>query len=185
MQKQINVFIPSPFSPIMKQLVVTPLIRRVLWIAAACAILSVLAVLLVYRFSQDAIGFSQKCAGGVCWGYQLEQQQFSKQTVLRFMGSWGLDIRYLLPKMQLERVNEDRWLANDRAIYLNFRLKPLNNPSADGEHVQILYDFQRGELNVTSALPLWRGQDFQAGGNASRNWLTDEEFQQIVKRLQP
>jgi len=164
---------------------VTPLIRKVLWIAAAFAILSVLAVLLVLRVSQDAIGFSQKCAGGNCWGYQLEQNKFSKQTVLKFTGSWGLDIQYPLPKMQFERVNGDRWLANDRAIYLNFRLKPLNNPSADGEHVQVLYDFQRGELYVASALQLWRAQDLQGGGNPSKNWLTDEEFQQIVQRIQP
>jgi hypothetical protein len=169
----------------MKQLVVTPIIKRVLWTAAVFAILSIAAVLLLYRFSQDAIGFSQKCAGGFCWGYQLEQQSFSKQTVLRFTGTWGLDIHYALPKMQLERVNEDRWLANDRAIYLNFRLKPLNNLSASGEHVQVLYDFQRGELYVASQLPLWRGQDFQSGGNSSKNWLTDEEFQQIVIRIQP
>jgi hypothetical protein len=169
----------------MKQLVVTPTIRRVLWIAAAFAILSVVAVLLVYRFSQDAIGFGQKCAGGFCWGYQLEQQKFSKQSVLRFTGSWGLDLHYELPRMQFERVNEDRWLANDRAIYMNFRLKPLNNSAADGEHVQVLYDFQRGELYVASALPLWRAQDFQGGGNPAKNWLTDEEFQQIVKRIQP
>jgi len=169
----------------MKQLVVTPTIRRVLWIAAAFAILSVLAVLLVVRLSRDAIGFGQKCGGGFCWGYQLEQNAFSKQTVLRFTGSWGLDLRYAFPKMQLERVNEDRWLAGDRAVYLNFRLKPLNSSAADGEHVQVLYDFQRGELYVASALALWRGQDFQSGGNPGKNWLTDEEFQQIVKRIQP
>jgi len=169
----------------MKQSVVTPLIRRVLWIAAVFAILIVLAVLLFYRFSRDAIGFSQKCDGGFCWGYQLEQQSFSKQMVLRFTGSWGLDIHYTLPKMQLERVNGDRWLANDRAIYLNFRLKPFNNLSADGEHVQILYDFQRGELYVASQLQLWRGQDFQSRGNLGKNWLTDEEFQRIVQRIEP
>src|SRR5260370_20794404 len=140
-----SIFIPNPFSPIMKQSVVTPLIKRVLWIAAVFAAFGVLAVLLVYRFSKDVIGFSQKCGGGHCWGYQLEQQSFSKQMIFRFTCSCGLDIRYPLPKMQLERVNGDRWLANDRAIYLDFRLRPLNNWPADGDHVQILYDFQRGE----------------------------------------
>jgi len=87
--------------------------------------------------------------------------------------------------MQFERVNEDRWLAGDRAIYLNFRLRPLNSSGAEGEHVQVLYDFQRGELYVASALALWRGQDFLGGGNPGKHWLTDEEFQQIVKRIQP
>jgi hypothetical protein len=169
----------------MKQLVVTPFIRRVLWAAAAFAVLTVVAAFLVFRVSQDAIGFSQKCAGGFCWGYQLQQHKFSKQTTLQFTGTWGLDLRYALPKAQFERVNEDRWLANDRAIYLNFRLKPLNNPNGDGEHVQVLYDFQRGELYVASALQLWRAQDYQGGGNPGKNWLTDEEFQRVVKRIQP
>jgi hypothetical protein len=64
-------------------------------------------------------------------------------------------------------------------------LKPLNNPNGDGEHVQVLYDFQRGELYVASALQLWRAQDYQGGGNPGKNWLTDEEFQRVVKRIQP
>jgi hypothetical protein len=169
----------------MKQLIVTPFIRKVLLIAAAFAALIVVAAVLIARVSQDAIGFSQKCAGGFCWGYQLQQNKFSKEGTLRFTGSWGLDLQYPLPKMQFERVNEDRWLANDRAIYLNFRLRPLNNSSAYAEHVQVLYDFQRGEVYVSSNLALWRAQDLSGGGNPSRNWLTDEEFQQIVRRIQP
>src|ERR1700738_3327728 len=119
------VSIRRPFSRIMKQLVVTPLIRRVLWVAAAFAILTVVAAFLVVRVSQDAIGFSQKCAGGFCWGYQLEQHKFSKQTTLKFTGTWGLDLRYPLPQAQFERVNEDRWLAKHPAIFFNFCMEAL------------------------------------------------------------
>ena len=161
----------------------TPLLRRVLAIAIGVAAVGLATVLLVVFLSANTLGFAQKCAGGNCWGYQLDQYSFSKRTVLTIVGSWGLRIRYELPKMQVERVNEDRWLATDRALYLNLRCKPFGDAGA-GTPVRLIYDFQRGELYVSSALQLWRLPDSQ-GGDPKKNWLTQAEFQEVLTRIEP
>ena len=162
----------------------TPFIRRALVVAAAIAVAVVATVVLLLRLSQTTLGYSQKCGGSYCWGYQLSQYKFSKQTVLHLTGTWGLDLEYELPKMLVERVQEDRWLAGDRAVYLSVHLKPLNDPSAAGAPVRILYDFQRGETYVSSPLQLWRAPDYQSGKPA-KNWLSDAEFDRALARIEP
>jgi hypothetical protein len=160
----------------MEQLAVTPLIRRILWIAGGVAVMAIGAALLVFFLSQTTLGFGEKCGGGYCWGYQLDQYRFSKRTRLTISGSWGLHLEYELPRMQMERANDDRWLEDDRAVYLNFRLKPFNDPAAAGAPVKLVYDFQRGELYVTSPLQLWR--------LPGRRWLTEPEFQKVVNGME-
>ena len=168
----------------MKQSVVTALIRRILLTAGAVAGLGLIAALLLYFLSQSTLAFGQKCGGGQCWGYQIKQYQITKRTVLIINATWGLHLEYELPRMLLERANEDRWLAADRALYLNFRLKPQDDPNATGSHLQVLYDFQRGEMYVSSPFQLWRGADYQSG-DPGRNWLTEEDFQAVVQHIEP
>jgi hypothetical protein len=163
---------------------VTPLIRRVLWIAAVVAVLGLAAVLLSKVLARTTIAFGQKCGAGNCWGYRLEQYHSSNQAVLTITASWGMQLEYDLPKMLLERVSEDRWLAGDRAIYLNFRLKPMDDPGARGVPLRMLYDFQRGAMYLNSPLELWRAPDYQSG-KPERNWLTEAEFQSVLARIQP
>ena len=159
-------------------------IRRILLIAAAVAGIGVGAVWFAVYMARDTTGFSQKCGGSYCWGYKLEQYRFLKRTTLTFWGTWGLQLQYELPVMNIERVNEDRWLAADRAIYLNLRFKPVSDPNATGERVRIVYDFQRGALNVASALPLWRVADFRSG-TSGKNWLKDYEFDRLLIGIEP
>ena len=162
----------------------TPLIRRVLLIAGFVAGAGLATVLLVFFRSTSTLGFAQKCAGGSCWGYQLDQYTFSKRAVLTISGTWGMRLQYELPKMLIQRANEERWLATDRALYLNLRCKPLNDPAADGIGVRLIFDFQRGEMYVWSPLQLWRAKDSQAG-DAAKNWLTEAEFQRVLNRIEP
>jgi hypothetical protein len=61
-------------------------------------------------------------------------------------------------------------------VYLNFRLKPFNDPVEAGAPVKLVYDFQRGELYVTSPLQLWR--------LPGRRWLTEAEFQKVVTGME-
>jgi len=163
---------------------VTPFIRRILWIASFVAAAGIATVLAIIFLSTNTIGFAQKCAGNACWGYQLDQYTFSKRTVLTIKGSWGLHLEYELPKMIVQRANEDRWLATDRALYLNLRCKPLNDPSAAGTPVRLLYDFQQGLMYVSSPLQLWRAKESQTG-DASKSWLTELEFQRVLSRIEP
>jgi hypothetical protein len=147
-------------------------------------VLSLGAVLLIRNSARNTIAFGQKCAAANCWAYQLDQYRLTNATILTISGTWGLHIEYDLPRMKVERVNEDRWLATDRAVHLNLSFKPLNDPAAPGAPVQLLYDFQRGELYVTSPLQLWRAPDNQSG-NPAKNWLTETEFQSVLTRIEP
>ena len=148
------------------------------------AALGLAAVFLVLKLAHSTVAFGQKCGAGNCWGYRLEQYRFSNQSVLTITGSWGMQLEYDLPRMLVERVSEDRWLAGDRAIYLNFRLRRADDPAAAGAPLRLLYDFQRGELYINSPLQLWRAPDYQ-GGNPGRNWLTDGEFQSVLTSIEP
>jgi len=148
------------------------------------AALGLAAVLLVMVLVHNTIAFGQKCSAGNCWGYRLEQYRFSNQAVLTITSSSGMQLEYDLPKMLLERASEDRWLAGDRAIYLNYRLKPSADPEAEGTPLRLLYDFQRGELYLSSPLQLWRAPDMQ-NGSPRKNWLTEAEFQSVLTRIEP
>jgi hypothetical protein len=156
--------------------------KRILAVAAAVAAAGLVAVFLVVYLSKDAIGYSQKCGGSYCWGYRLEQYRYLKRTTLTFWGSWGLRIEYSLPPVHIERVNDDRWLDTDRAIYLNLEFKPKEE--APGDRVRILYDFQRGTLHVTSALGLWRVGDFRSGV-PQKNWLNAADFEKALLAIEP
>ena len=161
----------------------TTLIRRVLWTAAVVAVLALATVLLVRVLAHSTVAFGEKCGAGNCWGYHLEQYRVSTQAVLTINGSWGMQLQYELPRMLVESVSEDRWLAGDRAIYLNLRVKPVDDPAAAGTPLRVIYDFQRGQLYISCPLQLWRAPDYQ-NRDPARNWLTDAEFQSVLTRLE-
>lgn len=161
----------------------SPAVRKL--VPVTIGVLIVLAgfgVALVY-LARESISSGQRCGGQYCWGYSLDQYDLRHKDRLRFWGSWGLDIRYDLPDMNVEKINEDRWLA-DRAVYLNLMFHPKNDSAAPGYHVRIVYDYQRGELYVVSPLQLWRAPDYRSG-NPSANWMTDSQFDAEVEALTP
>lgn len=135
------------------------------------------------RLARERVGTGQRCAGNDCWGYKLDEYDFQKGGVLRFWGTWGLDIRYKLPNMDVEKVTDDTWLG-DRAVYLNLLFRPKNDSSAEGTRVRIVYDFQRGELYVNSSLQLWRVPDYRAA-NPRANWMTESQFDAELAALAP
>lgn len=154
-------------------------IRRILLISAAVATIGVGAVVFVVLASRNTAGSSQRCGGNHCWGYRLEQYRFVNRTTLTLWSTWGLDLRYELPVRNIERVYQDRWLSTDRAVYLNLRFKPKLDPAASGDRVRIVYDFERGSLNVASTLTLWRLPE------RAKNWMTDDEFDRLLISLEP
>jgi hypothetical protein len=163
---------------------VTPFIRKILFLAGFVAIAGLATVFGIFFLSTNTVGMGQKCAGKSCWGYELDQYTFSKRTVLSINGAAGLHLQFELPKMQIERANDDRWLATDRAVYLNLRARPLNDSAAAPVPIRLLYDFQRGELYVSSPLPLWRVNESQAG-SVPKVWMTETEFQRTLASIEP
>ncbi len=145
-------------------------------------ILGVSGVALV-NLARDGVAAGQRCGGGNCWGYSLYEYDFLNKAQLRFWGNWGLDIRYDLPNMNIEKETDDRWLS-DRAIYLNLLFRPKNDSSAPGVRVRILYDFQRGELYLNSPLQLWRAPEYRRS-NPGQNWMTDSQFEAELSAVSP
>jgi len=92
-------------------------------------------------------------------------------------------LEYSLAKMLVESVSEDRWLAGDRAIYLNFRFEAGRRSQRDGHASPDHLRFSARPTNITSPLRLWRAPDYQ-NADPARNWLTDAEFQSAITRLE-
>jgi len=161
----------------------SPAVKKLIPVTAGLVIIiAVSAVALVY-LSREGISVGERCAGRDCWGYKLEQYDFLNKARLRFWGTWGLDVSYNLPPMNIEKVTEDHWLG-DRAVYLNLMFRPKNDSAALGNRVRILYDFQRGELYVSSPLQLWRAPD-ETSNDPGRNWMTDTQFDEQLEALTP
>lgn len=159
-------------------------IRRILVAAFIITTAAVTGVTFFAFSSKNAIGFGQQCSGSFCWGYRLDQARFVPKTSLTFWSASGLKLQYELPTGVIVPVNPDRWLGNGRAIYLNFRVKPSASSKEPGEHIRIVYDFQRGSLYVASELPLWRNGDPRSPA-AGHNWLTDDQFDAILIQIDP
>ena len=141
-------------------------------------------VLLVRVLARSTMAFGQKCGAGNCWGYRLEQYRVSNQTGLAITGSWGMRLEYSLAKMLVESVSEDRWLAGDRAIYLNFRFEAGRRSQRDGHASPGHLRFSSG-ANSASIPPrsFGRAPDYR-NADPARNWLTDAEFQSAITRLE-
>src|SRR5581483_9782863 len=110
--------------------------KKLIPVTAGVVVIVAAAALALVNLAREGISVGQRCAGRDCWGYSLEQYDFIDRTRLRIWGSWGLDISYELPTMNIEKVSEDRWLA-DRAVYLNLMFHPKNDPNSLGDRVRI------------------------------------------------
>jgi hypothetical protein len=159
-------------------------VRRLLLVAFIIATAAVTGLVSFAFSSKDAVGYGQQCSGGNCWGYRLDQSRFVAQTRLTFWSSSGLNLRYSLPPGKIVPVHEDRWLDNGRAVYLNFRIQTNPKSSELGDHVRVVYDFQRGELHVSSLLPLWRNGD-PRNPDPGHSWLTDNQFDIVLIQIDP
>lgn len=134
-------------------------------------------------FAQRDIGFAEKCSGDRCWGYELSRHLITGNATLRFWGSWGLDISYRLPAGVVERIS-DHWLETDRAIVMELRWRPKRAATADeAAPLNVLYDFERGELMLQSPLAAWRLPDYRSG-NPGKNWLSEKQFHAMTEALQ-
>lgn len=116
---------------------------------------------------------------GVRYGFRIEQKYFISKTTLKFWTSRGLNLNYELYPYTVEDVSS-RWLANNRAIYLDLRLKYHDSVPAVSP-VKVIYDFQRGAVYINS--PMSFGRVWDPGDRIERNWMTDDDFESELSRL--
>ena len=80
------------------------------------------------------------------FGYVIEKPWSWRDAFrIRFYGD-SFSIQLEARDRQLQSIVEQRWLCNDRVIYLHIHGRDPNNSLSGGFPVKVLYDFERGEL---------------------------------------
>ena len=154
----------------------------------AILVTALIAVVLIGYYAKYTVASGEKRYNltGYRWGYKIEQYCYRNTLVLTIWNSAGMSLTYKEPSTTVAQVIEDRWLANNRAIYLNLRI--VSHGSIEEEWpTQIIYDFERGELYTLSDWTLWRlwyRGDSNESSPLGKHWMTENEFQQILSRLQ-
>lgn len=114
--------------------------------------------------------------------YKVEQFRYRPRARIVFGDINDRQLICDLAPLRIQGVAEQRWLGNDRAIYLSLLVNSLEAVRANGrpetESAKLVYDFQRGELFVFSSAPLWRSP------SGEERWLNEEEFNAVLARYQ-
>lgn len=121
---------------------------------------------------------------GATYGYEVENYRYAHGMRITIWTKLGLSTImksvYELPKFSIDEVLRDDWFKSDGAIYLKLRI--IDHSSLDTVHPMLLiYDFNTGQLYVSSDLTLWR---IWSRNLSKDNWLSEKEFNEILTRLQ-
>jgi hypothetical protein len=111
-------------------------------------------------------------ATGDKYGFRIEQEYFFPKTTLKFWTSRGLNLNYELYPYTVENVSS-RWLADNRAIYLDLRVEYHDSVPSVGP-VKVIYDFQRGAVYINS--PMSFGRVWDASDRIEKNWMSENDF---------
>lgn len=122
---------------------------------------------------------------GVTYGYQIKQYYFWRSAAMTIWLDRGayrqMEASFYLPRFTIENVEEERWLSNEAAIYLN--LKVRHHGSMSSVHsLRVIYDFHRGEMFTSSKFTLWR---FWNERNKPEAWMSEPEFNEALSRYDP
>jgi hypothetical protein len=117
------------------------------------------------------------------YGYKVEQYYFWKTTRLTIWKGNSLSYEmyavYEFGSLTVDKVVDELWLKNDAAIYLNLDVK-YHDSVVSVHPIRLIFDFHRGEIYTSSGYTLWRLWNPQ---NKAEDWMTDSEFDGILKRL--
>lgn len=114
------------------------------------------------------------------YGYEVEQNYFIDKVHLSIWNSQGVNLGYELTPFRVEKVSERRWLAQDRAVYLNLQLR-VSDSAPSTVFAQIIYDFQKGAVYIRS--PLTFGRTWNGNDPVSKNWMSEDEFRSVLSSL--
>lgn len=117
--------------------------------------------------------------GRVTYGFKIEQYYVRNTFKLTFWSTRGMEFVHYQGAMTVENV-EQSWLKGDAAIYLNLQIKYHDSVVSTGP-ARIIFDFHRGEIYISSYSTLWRNFDER---HRSEAWMSETEFDAILKRLQ-
>lgn len=157
-----------------------PRINTIRKVAAVVVILSLILTVVVYAKREVADGERRDALTEARYGYKVEQGYFVSRVYLSIWNTLGVSLNYVLNSCVVEKVIEQRWLAQDRAIFLNLQVKSSDS-APTVSHVRIVYDFHKGAIYINS--PLTFGRVWNQATPVDKNWMSDEEFQAVLSGL--
>ncbi len=120
------------------------------------------------------------------WGYSLERYTFRDRFRLKLWNDQRIsEMRFSYEgpaHWKMPVVVEQRWLSGDRAIYLNLELGFENSLPESRTPTKIIYDFDRGQLYLFGQYWLWRRHPERH--NSRERWMTEQEFQEVMRSLE-
>ena len=155
------------------------LVRQTVAFGGMLAFVALVAFIWAYFNSTKNIASGERKTKQADWGYAVDQYRFRNRMRLNLWSDSSLfssasDATLDLSNISVNKITEERWLADSRAIYLNM-LVTVDNKE---QPAKVIYDFQRGEMQTTSPADLWR-----VPNEPNKNMkLTDEEFQAVLNR---
>ena len=123
-----------------------------------------------------------KTVDGPDRGCLIQEPPSGEDLMIIFYGSVGR-ITIDLPKLSLDRVVSYKWLGGNRALYLEL-LITVHDSGPSTLPADIVYDFVRGQIYVASDITLWRSWTVDREGSALENWMTKQELDTVVERLE-
>lgn len=148
---------------------------RILPIALSLGALAAGLAIIYFLTARETFATSdRKDEFGANIGYKIEQYRFRNRVLLDFKAGTRSSLECDLSPLVIDKIGEQRWLSNGRAIYLNMLVKPDTRTAPSP--ARVIYDFQRGEMFVSSPVSMWRTP---SSGN---RWMSDAEFDGVLAR---
>lgn len=119
----------------------------------------------------------------ISYGYEISKRFYFGGLSLKIWNSRGLNFNFYDSKLAIVKIIEERWIGNNRAIYLNLDMVAAKDSYSERRSAKILFDFRRGEIYATSVEPLWRTGERAEYNTGDKLWLSEEEFQNILIEL--
>ncbi|MBN1451053.1 MAG: hypothetical protein JW963_08575 [Anaerolineales bacterium] len=154
-------------------------------VTAAILVMSLVAVGLWKDSQTYTVAKGEKINGlGATYGYEIENYRYAHGMRITIWTKLGLSTVmksvYELPKFSIDEVLREDWIKSDGAIFLKLRI--IDHSSLDTIHPMLLiYDFNTGEMYVSSDLTLWR---IWSRNLSQDDWLNEKEFEEILTELQ-
>lgn len=150
--------------------------RKAVLIVALLIALAAIVGVIAYLTQREALTEGGRVDEfGTRLKYKVERYRYRDRVLLTLSTDSGSTLTFDLSPMTIDKIIEQRWLANGRSIYLSLMLKPDRGTAASP--ARIIYDFHRGEIYASSPLNLWRTQ------SSSARWMNDAEFDGLLARF--